>query len=103
MRRSASMAMPTAWTRTSVARAYIEGMWPVPIAKVNGNWDPVHLETVAGLVEILSHLDERVLFETLTTQDGIVWRRHGSAIRAVVRRWENGGEGRLNFAHALAL
>jgi hypothetical protein len=97
------MALPTAWTRPSVARAYIEAMWPVPINQVQGNWDSVHLETVAGLVEVLNHLDERVLYDRLTAKEGIVWRRHGSAIRAVVRRWENGGEGRLNYLHALAL
>lgn len=68
--------------------------------RFEGNWYP-DLATVAGVLEMLSHVDERVVFETLNVAQGIEWRQSLAAIRSAVRLGENGGEIRfLRASHA---
>jgi hypothetical protein len=59
---------------------------------------------VAGVVDVLAHLDMQPVFETLTPDEGAEWRRHAAAITSVARSWESGLRGgRLDFAHFIAL
>jgi len=97
------MPIPSTWARPSVARVHIEGLWKIPLENVAGAWHPMHLAIVAGLLHVLSEVDNRVIYESLSAAEGVLWRQHFSAIASTVRRWESGGEAALDFAHAKAL
>jgi hypothetical protein len=51
--------MANVWTRPSLAKAHFESLFPDGIGKATGTWYP-DLPTLAGLVETLKNVDQRI-------------------------------------------
>jgi len=96
------MTMSTIWTHPSVALAHIESLHSGPVDKAHGNWYP-DLALLAGLVETLSHVDERIVLETLNNKQLMEWRSNLAVLRSEMRRAETGRDIRLTYEPLKAL
>ncbi|SRR5713101_2682164 len=87
------MPTPLTWRRPSLALKAIEQEFGGPL---NTNMDSVwrggssELQKTSFLVDVISNVDERVLFATLSPEQGLEWRRCLTAINAAVRVWHRG-------------
>lgn len=99
------MSMPITWKRPSLARTAIEQKFPGHAidATLHGAWDSSHLQSVKFLLDMLSNVDDRILFATLSPEQGLDWRRNLAAIQAAVRRWQSGAEAKLPFSHVVEM
>jgi hypothetical protein len=95
------VALPRTWRRPSLARTGIEKYAPPHTIDrtSDGSWQSSHLDTVKFLLEVVSNVDEGILFATFSPEQGLKWRRHLAAVQGAVRRWQSGGEGHLPFSY----
>lgn len=99
------MPMPVAWRRPSLARKAIEQRFPGHALdhKLTGSWSEGDLRTVKFLLEVLSNVDDRILFESLSPEEGLQWRWHLAGIQAAVRLWQGGGHSKVHFAEIVKI
>jgi hypothetical protein len=89
------MPLPNTWRRPSLALKAIEQEFGRPMdSDVSGlTWDERELQKLKFLLDMLSNVDERILFATLSPEQSLDWRRRLAAIQSAVRRWQSHGGG----------
>lgn len=85
------MSMPITWRRPSLALRAIEKAFGRRLdSDMPSHWGVGELQKLTYLFEVVSNVDERILFARFSPEEGLDWRRHLATMRAAVRRWESG-------------
>jgi hypothetical protein len=87
------MAWPRSWVKPSRVRAYIESAVgrepPKPPNDLNA-WRAEHLGNASALVDSVDGIDQRILAESLTAEQGFEWIQAVSFLRSAVLAWQGG-------------
>jgi hypothetical protein len=81
------------WVRPSIVRDYIASLYktrnvPEP---PGSTWDQGHHASLAGLVELIDHMDWRVVVDTMPPPRIVEWTVSIAALRAAFTRWQGIG------------
>lgn len=89
------MAWPSSWVTPSRVRSYIQAALggvvpPPPPRDLDGGWRAESLSRASALLDAIEGIDQRILFESLTADEGFQWLQAASQLRSAVLAWQGG-------------
>ena len=97
--------LPRSWTTPSALCRIIEGLWSPPstVDNATGSWSVGHSGMIAALLELVESVNQGILFETLSAEEGFRWFQHVAVLRTTLAQWQQGIVAQISFREVQGL